>query len=194
MWCLWSFCIKCRSRKAGVVSICSQYPISLSFCTLLSMKAILCTADSYCVFTQGKLILNLIALILCLCLIGVFNFHYENGLSVYFISMQILLHFYELICLNNLVESAFLMKCIATGKRNNWKVKLSLLCSSKKQGDIVGVGTGLRTRLCLRKLCRASSLYATFCHSRIASSPSGWSFRPVFLACLSITVPMQSVL
>lgn len=83
------------------------------------MKAVVCTADSYCVFTEGKLILNLIVLVLCLCLIDVFNFHYENGLSVYFRSMQILLHFYELVCLNNLVKSAFLMKYIATGKRNN---------------------------------------------------------------------------
>lgn len=59
------------------------------------------------------------ALLLCLCLIDAFDFHYENGLSVYFISMQILLHFYELLCLSNLVKSAFLMKCIATGRRNS---------------------------------------------------------------------------
>lgn len=83
------------------------------------MKAIVHTVESYCVFTEGKLMLNLIALVLCLCLIDAFNFHYENGLSVYFINMQILLHFYVLLCLNNLVKSTFPMKCIAAGKRHS---------------------------------------------------------------------------
>lgn len=63
------------------------------------------------------------------------------------------------------------------------------------QGETVGTGIGIRAGLCLRRLCRASSLFecATFCCSGITSSPSGCSFRPVFLACLSITVSMQNV-
>lgn len=91
------------------------------------MKSILCTADSYYVFTQGKLILNLIALVLCLCLIDAFNFHYENGLSVYFINMQILLHFYELLCLNSLVKSAYEMHCHRQEEQVESETELAVL-------------------------------------------------------------------
>lgn len=63
--------------------------------------------------------------------------------------MQIVLHFYELLCLNSMFKSAFIMKCITAGKRNNSKVKLSLL-----QAEKVGIATGIRARFCLRKSWR----------------------------------------
>lgn len=76
--------------------------------------------------------------------------------------------------LNNLVKSAFVMKCITAGKRNKWKVKLSLLFFNKKQGEKMGIGTGIGARLCLRKPWRASCLYQylTFCHSGFVRAQS----------------------
>lgn len=60
-------------------------------------------------------------------LIDAFNFHCDKGLSVYFISMQILLHFYELLCLNNVVKSACEMHCHRQEEQLESETKLAVL-------------------------------------------------------------------
>lgn len=64
-WCLWSSCTRHRSRKWDWSRFCPQWPISLSFCTLLSMRTAVYTADSPCVNTHCNVILSSIALFLC---------------------------------------------------------------------------------------------------------------------------------